>query len=394
MSDVVEKSAGDVRETAVKRRGLFAALWALGAAWALKWTTQPVEASTALQFSSDTTNPTGNVATGPTFIRSSAGYTPFAQAPFSGLAQEGTALGGIAGGTGGTLWFPPMLCGVYGFQSLSTSPSAGVVGDDRANAGVGVLGRSGNDGLGTTVGVQGESGSGIGVRGVIPSTSSSNAIAVYGLNTSTYAGPGPGAGGFGVYGLSAKGHGLVGATAVAGGAAVVGATNGVAGAYAGAFYGRVIVGGDFTVVGGAKSAAVPHPDGSHRRLYCVESPESWFEDFGTGRLENGCAFVDIDPDFAAVVDLAEYHVFLTGHDDFDLRVSERNQQSFRVFAKNAASAGSFSWRIVAKRKDIAAPRFETVTVPPEPVLPSIPDMPPVQSPTVGRPIVVGNIHSN
>jgi hypothetical protein len=87
---------------------------------------------------------------------------------------------------------------------------------------------------------------------------------VYGFNNSSYAGPGPGAGGFGVYGLSAKGHGLVGATATAGGAAVAGSTNGLAGAYAGLFYGPVIVSGPFTVFGGPKSAAVPHPEGCSR----------------------------------------------------------------------------------------------------------------------------------
>jgi len=43
------------------------------------------------------------------------------------------------------------------------------------------------------------------------------------------------------------------------------------------------------IVLGAKSAAVLFPDGSHRRLYCMESPESWFEDFGTGQLTNGQA---------------------------------------------------------------------------------------------------------
>src|SRR5215207_3856366 len=80
-------------------------------------------------------------------------------------------------------------------------------------------------------------------------------------------------------------------------AAVVGATNGVAGAYAGAFYGPLVVSGNFTVVGGAKSAAVPHPDGSHRRLYCVESPESWFEDFGSAKLICGEAVVALDRDF-------------------------------------------------------------------------------------------------
>jgi hypothetical protein len=118
----------------------------------------------------------------------------------------------------------------------------------------------------------GISSSGIAVYGQVPSSSSANTIAIYAQNYSTYTGPGPGAGGFAIYGLSANGHGLVGATATGGAAAVVGATNNVSGAYAATFFGRVVVGGAFTVVGGPKSAAVPHPDGTHRRLYCMESP--------------------------------------------------------------------------------------------------------------------------
>ena len=258
------------------------------------------------------------------------------------------------------------MCG--GIHRLALTPSAGVVGDNTAATGIGVLGRSGNNGLGTGVGVQGESGSGTAVRGVIGAASASNAIAVYGLNNSSYAGPGPGAGGFGVYGLSARGHGLVGATSSAGGAAVVGATNGVAGAYAGAFYGPVAVSGDFTVFG-AKSAAVPHPDGSHRLVYCVESPDSWFEDFGKGTLE--------------------YHVFLTGYGmDYPLYVMEQTATGFTVQADRAAAlatgkkdgdlTGKFSWRVVAKRKDIAGARLAPVTMPPEPTLPDFPKQPAAQ----------------
>jgi hypothetical protein len=136
----------------------------------------------------------------------------------------------------------------------------------------------------------------------------------------------------------------------------------------------VIVGGDFTVVGGAKSAAVPHPDGTHRRLYCVESPENWFEDFGKGQLDCGRANVRIDPDFAAVAVLDDYHVFLTqygGHND--LSVTEQTPHGFQVEGNDPLSTARFSWRIVAKRRDIAAPRFETVTIPPAPILPSAPE---------------------
>jgi hypothetical protein len=37
---------------------------------------------------------------------------------------------------------------------------------------------------------------------------------------------------------------------------------------------------------GLKTAVVPLADGTRRRLYCVESPESWFEDVGFVRLHD------------------------------------------------------------------------------------------------------------
>jgi hypothetical protein len=235
-----------------------------------------------------------------------------------------------------------------------------------------------NASAGSGVAVNGTSRSGTGVRGEIlnvPSVNTAPAIAVYGVNNSIYAGPAPGAGGFGVYGASARGHGLVGATATAGGAAVVGATNGVAGAWAAVFYGPVFVGGDFMVVGGAKSAAVPHPDGSHRRLYCVESPESWFEDFGKASLECGRAHVRIDPDFAAVARMDDYHIFLTSYGRRDpLTVTEQTPEGFDVEGDSLGTT-RFSWRVVAKRKDIPGRRLEPVEIPPGPVLPDVPHVP-------------------
>ena len=114
-----------------------------------------------------------------------------------------------------------------------------------------------------------------------------------------------------------------------------------------------------------------HPDGTLKRLYCLESPESWFEDFGKGQLECGVAEVTIiDPDFAAVADLDDYHVFLTPYGKPEvIAVAAQTSTGFRVETINSQSDSRFSWRIVAKRKDIAAPRFETVVVPPAPVIP-------------------------
>ena len=56
---------------------------------------------------------------------------------------------------------------------------------------------------------------------------------------------------------------------------------------------------------------VPAEDGNgHLTLDCVESPECWFEDFGSARLSGGAAEVAIDPEFAQTVHTAGYHVFV------------------------------------------------------------------------------------
>jgi hypothetical protein len=111
-------------------------------------------------------------------------------------------------------------------------------------------------------------------------------------------------------------------------------------------------------------------------MYCMESPESWFEDFGKGQLECGRASVQLDPDFAAVVDLEDYQVFLTEYGRHsDLCVVEQTTTGFCVQAKDDATTGRFGWRVVARRKDIKRVRLEEVTIPPEPTLP--PPMPEV-----------------
>jgi hypothetical protein len=116
-------------------------------------------------------------------------------------------------------------------------------------------------------------------------------------------------------------------------------------------------------VTGAKSAAVSFPDGSHRRLYCVESPENWFEDFGFGELSNGEARVPLDPGFSAIVEGEGYHVFITEYEGNNaLYVTQRTSAGFVVRATAQTATGTFSYRVVAERRDIRAPRFEEVQV--------------------------------
>jgi hypothetical protein len=131
------------------------------------------------------------------------------------------------------------------------------------------------------------------------------------------------------------------------------------------FFGNVIVNGNFTVMPGfAKSGAVTFADGSVRRLYATEAPESWFEDFGEAQLVNGRASVPIPADFAQAVNTGTpYYVFVTPHSEEveALAVTVRAADHFEVRANGKGVVeGSFAYRIVAKRKGAAAPRFERV----------------------------------
>lgn len=122
--------------------------------------------------------------------------------------------------------------------------------------------------------------------------------------------------------------------------------------------GDVLVGNDLLVLGN-KMAAVRHPDGSQRMLYCMESPESWFEDFGRARLVRGKAAVKLDRTFAAVV-RGDYHVFLSPEGDCrGLCVSRRTRHGFEVReVQRGTSTVQFSYRIVARRRGVTAPRFK------------------------------------
>ena len=152
------------------------------------------------------------------------------------------------------------------------------------------------------------------------------------------------------------------------GAAVIGLCedyqgNTIPNSNAGAFVGNVIIDGNLQVTG-TKSAVVPFPDGSHRQLYCLESPESWFEDFGFGQLVKGQTQIQLDPDFVATVNSGSYHVFITEYEDNNgLYVTKRTSTVFEVRAKTSMANTTFSYRVVARRKDVTPARLEKVTWP-------------------------------
>jgi hypothetical protein len=92
------------------------------------------------------------------------------------------------------------------------------------------------------------------------------------------------------------------------------------------------------------------------------------------------------------VDLSEYHVFLSVRGTQQvLSIVNQGPTGFTVEANRALATlmgktdtdlnGAFSWRVVAKRKDIAVERLARVTVPPEPTLPApAPDIPTLPGP--------------
>jgi hypothetical protein len=251
---------------------------------------------------------------------------------------------------------------------------AGVTGTS-ANAS-GVDGRSEQ-----ATGVTGSSANGLGVEG----TSSQGLAGVLGRSNSRYGVFGTTESGVGVYGESPAnavlGRALgseprsigVGGIAEAG-VGVQGASNvgiGVAGVsrrgWAGYFDGNVMVSGNF-YVNGTKSAAVAHPDGTTRAVFAVESPESYFEDFGETVVEGQSVTVELDPDFAPLVQRNSYQVFLTSYGPEALYVRARRADSFDI-ARMATGGQAkpkrirVGYRIVARRANVKHARLPTVDAP-------------------------------
>lgn len=121
-----------------------------------------------------------------------------------------------------------------------------------------------------------------------------------------------------------------------------------------------IVNGDLSC-SGTKSAVVEIDD-EQRLVYAIESPEVWFEDFGRATLDHGSAFVEIDPMFAAAINLEEYHVFLTPLGDCrGLFVSEKSHRGFKVQELGGRlSSVSFDYRVVGRRLGFEDRRLEVV----------------------------------
>ncbi len=320
-----------------------------------------------------------------------AGKTSSTSTTTAGVYGSGGFVG-VAGFVAGASTAPGTPVGVYGSGS-NGSHLGGTGVEGVSDTGVGITASS-NSGPGLVA--SSNSGNGITASstsaGGIVATSGGGSNGVYGSSVN----------GNGVYGISTNGTGVWGeapanvavvglshanlAIGVSGvcdgpnGNGVSGTCNNGSNAYG--VVGRsttgygVFCGGNFAATG-TKSAIVPFPDGSHRQLYCLESPDCWFEDFGAASLVNGHAVVVLDPAFAAVVDTDDYFVFLTAEGESQgLYVSSKERDQFTVQEQQGGSSTlTVSYRVVARRKDVEAPRFKTVTLKEPLILPTVPATP-------------------
>jgi hypothetical protein len=302
---------------------------------------------------------TGVTGFGGTGVRGAGNQTGVIGSATSNKGE--VSMSGFLGGTDPQF---KRLAGVYG-----ESPQQGVMGLTTDPSGTGVYGGGRTTANGAQIGVRGETWTGTGVQGTsfgsgVGVQGTSNVVGVQGTSLREGTGvQGTSDLGTGVQGTSRTGVGVAANTSSSL-APALSATNDVGGPAA-LFVGAVEIEGGFLVFGGSKSAAVPHPDGSHRLLYCMESPESWFEDFGEGKLTHGKVEVRLDPDFAALVEVDGYQVFITPYGESNgLFVAERNAVSFRVCEQQGGTSNaSFAFRVVAKRKDIVADRLARVDPP-------------------------------
>ncbi|MFH1686020.1 MAG: hypothetical protein ABIE70_00690 [bacterium] len=137
--------------------------------------------------------------------------------------------------------------------------------------------------------------------------------------------------------------------------------------WAGYFQGHVRV-TDVLSVLGTKSATVKMDDGNYRNLYCQESPEIWFEDFGEGQLVDGRAHVELDGLFLQTVTIDEQHplkVFAQLEGDCNgVFIANKSATGFDIVElQKGASNASFSYRVIAKRRGYENVRLDLMLGP-------------------------------
>jgi hypothetical protein len=123
-------------------------------------------------------------------------------------------------------------------------------------------------------------------------------------------------------------------------------------------YTYIATGGSALTSNVPKSTEIKDETGQERMLFCNESPEVMFEDYGEGQLINGKAHISLDPLLAKNVAIGEKHplrvyIELLG-DCNGTYVSNRSATGFDVVElKNGTSNTAFQWHIICNRANEA-----------------------------------------
>ena len=272
--------------------------------------------------------------------------------------------------------FAPEGMGVVGsgpvhsnsFNSYAGQFAVGVVGDSLNE--IGVLGTSDNGtavyGISTAggTGVFGQSSTGTAVAGtstsgsgVYGSTSNENSptaqFGVWGNDVASDYGDN-----IAVYATSQIGEAVVGvspdSTAIFTSTNTDGAQPFAAGNSAGnqcAVLTGAAFGGASLFCDGTQSSIVQTGGDRWVRVYSVQSPENWFEDFGSGQLVNGSAEIALEPVFAQTIASGDYRVFPVPNGDCKgLYVAQKTATGFVVRELGGGQSNVlFDYRIVARR---------------------------------------------
>ena len=113
---------------------------------------------------------------------------------------------------------------------------------------------------------------------------------------------------------------------------------------------------------GTKSCVVKTSKGP-TLMYCQESPENWFEDFGEGQLVNGSCHIALEPLFleTVTIDAANpMHVFVQPNDEACAGlVVKKGVTGFDVVSPlDRDASGVFTYRVVAKRRGFEERRLD------------------------------------
>jgi hypothetical protein len=305
---------------------------------------------------------TGNLTSSGTVTASVLDATNFvsitsaAAAPLTSTSSNvgATSIMGEASTTAGEAWgvegltqsSGPAAFGVAGFAASLTGDPIGVYGQTDSSGGVGVFGQNGTaeSGTGNLTFSAGFNGGVWGDGGTV-----SHEIGVLGTVDDGYAGffVNNTAGRYSMWVQNVD----VGVPFIAGHGSNVGSLT--------AFC-DIDHSGNLNCTG-TKNAVVPI-DGGKRTvaMSAIESPQNWFEDFGSAKLANGVAVVALDLDFIQTVNTGtNYKVFPVPNGDCKgLYVTNKTANSFEVRELGGGTSNvSFDYRITALRRNYENVRF-------------------------------------